>query len=164
AARPRGGTALRFEVTIAPGLVKTPQNGRLYVLMGIREDPEPREFFGEAGMGAPPMLGRDVNGLAPGMPAVVDGTAASFPIAGLSKLPARQYFVQAAFASNPDLRIIDAPGNLYSEVQPVYLDPAHGGTVAIQLTGQEGPEHPPADSEYVKYVRLRSELLSRFHG
>ena len=51
------------------------------------------------------LLGADVNGFAPGVVGVVDGSSEIFPIESLAKLPAGEYFVQAVFDWNPDLRM-----------------------------------------------------------
>jgi hypothetical protein len=163
AADPPAATGLRFEVTVGPGLVDAPRAGRLLVVLGKKKSPEPRASIGETGMNVPPLLGRDVKGLAPGVTATVDQAAATFPIANLGALPAGDYFVQAVLDANPDFKLPDAPGNLYSEPVAAKLDPARGGTVKLTLTRQVPPEQRPAETEYVQSVVLRSELLSRFH-
>jgi hypothetical protein len=95
---------------------------------------------------------------------VLDGSSAIFPIAHLSKLPKGEYQVQAVFDHNRDLRLPDAPGNLYSDPKTVTLDPAVGGVVRLELTKQLPADELPADTTLVKFIKLRSELLSKFHG
>jgi hypothetical protein len=155
---------LRFEVTVAPGLVDGPRDGRLLIVLGQRKSPEPRSSIGETGMHVPPLLGRDVKALGPGVTATVDQTAPIFPIANLGALPPGDYFVQAVLDGNPNFKRPDAPGNLYSEPVAAKLGPARGGTVKLVLTRRVPPDQPPAETEQVKYVKIRSELLSRFHG
>ncbi len=157
-------TSLKFEVTVAPGLISTPQNGRLLVFVSARSQPEPRLTEGETGMDAPPVFARDVNNFAPGKTGVIDEKSAAFPVASLADLPAGDYFAQAVFDSNIDLKSINAPGNLYSAVQKVHVDPSRGGTIKIELTQKVPPEQLPPDSEYVKYIKIQSDLLSKFHG
>jgi hypothetical protein len=159
-----GTTKLRFEVTVAKDLLADPTDGRLLVVVGRRERPEPRRGIGQTGMEAPPLLGKDVNGFAPGVTGVVDQSAAIFPIAQLARLPAGEYFVQAVFDVSRDLKLPDAPGNLYSDARKVTLDPARGVAVKLELTHKVPPEELPADTETVKYVKIRSDLLSKFHG
>jgi hypothetical protein len=153
---------LRFEITVAQGLSPDAPNGRLFILLGRRQSPEPRMSAGDTGLDANPIFARDVNGFAPGA-AVIDDRAASFPLENLSRLPSGEYFLQALFDTNIDLKSINSPGNLYSRVQKLHLDPARGGTVKIELTEKIPPEELPADTELVKYVRIQSELLTRFH-
>jgi len=157
-------TGLRFEVTAARGLLNAPRDGRLLIVLGRTRDAEPREGIGVTGLGANPLLGIDVKGLAPGVTAVVDQNAIAFPLPNLARLPAGPYQVQAVFDYNPDLRLPDAPGNLYSESQEVVLDPARDKTVKLELTSKVPAEELPRDTDHVRYVKLRSELLTRFHG
>jgi hypothetical protein len=113
-------------------------------------------------MTAPPVLGTD---LEPGAAvAVIDERSEIFPIASLANLRAGDYFVQAVLHSNRDLNLVSAPGNLYSRVQRVHLDPADGGTVPLALTQRIANEELPGDSEYVKYLKFPSRRLSQFHG
>jgi S-formylglutathione hydrolase FrmB len=112
----------------------------------------------------PPVLGADVDGFAPGVVGVVDAASEIFPIENLGKLPAGEYQVQAVFDWNPDLRLPSAPGNLYSKPRTVAIDPAKGGVVKLELTEQVPAEKLPADTEFVKYLKFESKLLSQFHG
>ncbi len=157
-------TALRFEVSVSEGLVATPQTGRLLVILSRKEKPEPRTLLGNAGLDAPFVLGRDVDGLAPGGVSVLDEKVITFPITNLSELPAGDYFAQALLSSNPDLRSPGAPGNLYSEVQALHVAPIAGRSVRLKLSHQIPAEQLPVETEYVKFVKIQSPLLSKFYG
>ena len=162
--RPSTSTGLRFEVTLAPRLANAPRDGRLLVVLSKSERPEPRLTIGNTGMKTPPVLGTDVNGLAPGMVSVVDDKAEIFPIEHLSQLPRGEYYVQALLDSSYELNLRNAPGNLFSKPEKVSIDPAHAETVKLELSQQVPEEKLPADSEYVKYIKFPSPLLTRFHG
>ena len=56
------------------------------------------------------------------------------------------------------------PGNLYSEPQRVRLDPNSGDTIRISLDKEIAALPYPADTKYLKYVRIESRLLSEFWG
>src|SRR4029078_12264305 len=71
---------------------------------------------------------------------------------------------QALFDSNIDLKSVNSPGNLYSAVQKARLDPASGATVKLELTSKLPAEQLPAETDYVKYVKIQSDLLTKFHG
>ena len=161
---PRQVSPLRFEVTVSPELLSGPTNGRLFVVMSRSEHPEPRTTIGETGLDQPRVAARDLTDFAAGKVVVIDGAAATFPIEDLSRLEPGNYYVQALFDSNIDLRSVNAPGNLYSTVQRVALDPAASGAVKLVLTQKVPPESLPAGTEYVKFVKLESKLLTRFHG
>src|SRR5262249_4792352 len=144
-------------------LLSTPTEGRLVVVLGKRANPEPRRTIGTHGMAAPPVLGADAK-LGPGGTAVLDGKSVLFPLGRLADVPAGDYRVQALFIHNRDLPFPNAPGNLHSDPTPVRLDPAKGGTVKLELNHAIAEEKPPADTDHVKYLKFRSERLSKFHG
>lgn len=158
---------IRFEVSVPANLPAEKRDGRLFVAIGTRGMREPRMLLGDAEnftAFSPPVLGRDANAFGPGSVAVVDGSAATFPAGNFARLPAGEYVVQAVFHANRDLNRPDAPGNLYSTPVRVALDQARAGTLKLELTNVIPPDEVPRDTDYVKYVKLRSELLSRFHG
>lgn len=166
--------ALRFEVRISqspaapasrPEQPDTqPRSGRLFVILGKPATGDPRLSIGETGTNAPPILGRDVVNLAPGAAAVLDDRSAIFPIAGLSRLRPGTYAIQALFHRNRDLNLVNAPGDQYSPVTTVRLDPAAGGTINLELSRQVSAETLPPDQDLVKYVKISSPLLSAFHN
>lgn len=156
-------SALRFEVTVAHGLISSPQQGRLLVVMSSKSAPEPRLTIGQTGLDASPILARDIGNFAPGVIGTIDETCAAFPLDSLAHLPAGDYFVQALFDSNIDLKSLNAPGNLYSPPRKIHLDPARGEAVRIELTEKLPPEQMPPETDFVKYVKIQSELLSKFH-
>jgi hypothetical protein len=156
--------ALRFEVAIAKRLTTKPSEGRLLILIGHKKDPEPRFSIDPGDVKSPAVLGRDVKKGAAGAAIVVDADAEPFPFERLSQLPKGDYFVQAVLQVNRDFSGIDAPGNLYSDPKEAALDPAQGGVIPIELTHESAPEEAPDETEYVKYVRVHSKLLSEFRG
>jgi S-formylglutathione hydrolase FrmB len=158
-------TSLRFETTIARGLISTAQNGRLFVFLNRNSEPEPRLSDDDVGLDAPPILAKDVVNFAPVSTKVsIDKSSIAYPIKSLADLPAGEYYVQAVFDTNNDLRSPNAPGNLYSTVRKIKLDPKRGGTIKLELTNVVPPEQLPAETEFVKFVKIQSPLLSKFHG
>lgn len=157
-------SALRFEVTVAQGLIASPQDGRLFVVISRRNPPEPRLTIGQTGMDASPMFAVDVKAFRPGVATTIDTKCAAFPIDNLSSLPAGDYFAQALFDTNIDLKSVNAPGNFYSKPVKVHLDPARPAPVRIELSERVPAEQLPEDTQYVKYVKIKSDLLSKFHG
>jgi hypothetical protein len=110
------------------------------------------------------VLGGDVDDLAPGGSAVLDGQSAIYPMGSLSELKPGRYAVQALLHTNPDLNFPNAPGDLYSPVVNVELDATATSNVRLELTKAVPAETLPADSEFIKYLKIRSRLLSDFHG
>ncbi len=163
--------ALRFEVRLVggsggPGPRGWPRAGRLLVAMAPQGtlSQEPRLAVGQTEPDAPTVLGRDVDGLEPGSAAVLDARSAIFPLDSLSQLRPGTYEVQALLHTNPDLNTPNAPGDLYSPVRTVRLDPAAGGPVELELSQTVPEETLPPDSDLVKHIKIRSRVLSEFHG
>ena len=155
-----------FEITVDQSLSAQPP-GRLLVVL-VPSDTvsrvEPRRFVGVAGRGAVPVFSVDAVGLVPRARIIIDETSESFPLESLSDLPAGEYWVQALVITNADLRRPDAPGNIYSEPLLVSLNPSEGPPVHLSLTRLVPDEELPADEEYLRFVKIYSKLLSRFHG
>jgi hypothetical protein len=163
--------ALRFEVRFGAaaigareGLVPWPRGGRLMVVLAPPGTREPRLAIGQTGLDAPPVLGRDVDGLEPGAVATLDGRSALFPLERLDRLKPGARAVQAVLHRNLDLNHPNAPGDLYGPVRTGRLDPAAGGVIELELTRALPEEALPADTELVKHIKIRSRLLSEFHG
>ncbi len=162
---PAQTTALKFETTIARGLISAPQKGRLFVFINSKSETEPRFVDGDVSLDAPPILAKDVENFKAGeTKIVVDNSAISYPIKNLTELPTGDYYVQALFDTNNDLRSLNAPGNLYSEVQKVNLDVKNGGTIKLELSKIVPPEKLPDDTEFVKFIKMQSPMLTKFHG
>jgi hypothetical protein len=171
---PADSGTLRFEVRVgrvpdvaAGGLEQAhsqPRTGRLLVILGKPGAGEPRLAIGETGKNASPILGGDAVDLMPGAVAALDDSSAIFPINNLNRLRPATYDVQALLHTNPDLNVVNAPGDLYSPVTPVRLDPAKGGTLILELSRAVPEEALPPDQELIKYIKIRSRILSDFHG
>lgn len=159
-----GRGKLAFEVRVGQGLLPKPTDGRVMLAIGRPGTREPRRLLGQAESNAAAMLGADGYHLTAGSTVTLDERSLIFPIAHLFKLAPGNYVVQAVFAHNRDLCLPDAPGNLFSEPVALYLDPASSGTIPIELTRVVPEERLPTDTAEIKYLRLRSERLSKFHG
>ena len=161
----QGESGLRFVVTLDPSLPAQPP-GRLLVVMvpAGRPATEPRFLIGRAGSRAVPTLGVDAPPLEPGDRVTVGASAAAFPLETLRDLPAGEYRVQAVLATNPDIRRTGAPGNLYGDVRRIELGPERPTAVQLRLTRRIPDERLPDDTGLLRFVRIRSERLSAFHG
>jgi S-formylglutathione hydrolase FrmB len=156
--------ALSFGVTVKNGLAASAKDGRLFIVLAKTANPEPRLTLDRTGLDAPQVLARDLKGFAPGAVAVADASAFAFPITNLAGLPPGDYFAQALFDSNADLRLPDAPGNLYSLPKKIHFDPALGGDWKLELTKQVPAEQLPAETAQIKFLKLQSKLLSDFYS
>jgi len=169
----------RFEVSFPSSLRKEPVTGRLIVIISHKESPEPRLTISPYGS---PILGVDVEQLPPGKAAVIDENALGYPFSSLKEIPEGDYYVQAVMNIYTECRRSDghtiwvhldesqglpfnlSPGNLYSDVQKIYLAPDAGTVVELELSKIIPPATVPADTEWLKHVRIQSKLLTKFWG
>src|SRR5258707_130612 len=161
---PSASAPIRFEISAEPGLTAGPKDGRLFVILSRTNNPEPRFTLGRHGIGGPLAFARDLHGLASGAIATIDEHAFKFPSTDSAFVVSSDYFVQALFDCNTDMRSPNAPGNLFSVPQRIHLNGTPAETVALELSEQISLEQLAAEPEDVKFVRLQSKLLSRFHG
>jgi len=145
----------RFEIGIAEWLSPAPQDGRLFVVLNPTNSPEPRHTLGRTGADAPWVLAKDIKALKPGDLARLDERAFAFP---KTNPPPGEYYVQALFDCSNDIRSLTISGNLYSLPQKL-----HPGTNRIELTQRIPDEQLPEPAPLVRFVNLRSKLLSKFH-
>ena len=176
---PAPPSSLRFQISFPASAHAEPITGRVFVVVSNRETPEPRSqvgFWGDAS----PLFGADVDQLKPGETAVIDGSTLGYPPARLADIPAGDYYVQALMNIYTQCHRADghtiwvhldhwegqqfnrSPGNLYSEVQKVHLDPAAGYDVRLSLTKVIPPVEIPKDTEWVKHIKIQSNLLTKF--
>lgn len=166
----------RFEVTVPTVAHQGPLTGRLIVILSRNEKPEPRLTLSPRGTA---VFGTDLNQLAPDHAAIVDDSALGYPIS-LSALPAGDYYAQAVVNVYEQVHRADghtiwvhmndgsvdfftiAPGNLYSDVQRVHI--GDGGTAHLAVTHVIPAEPRPADTEWLRHVRIQSQLLTTFWG
>jgi hypothetical protein len=175
------GAGLRFAVSFPVERSKAPLDGRLLLLISSDGNAEPR-FQISDGPATQLVFGIDVDGLAPGAEAIVDGSAFGYPLQSLSGLPRGEYYVQALLHRYETFHRSDghvvklpmdrgegqhwntAPGNLLSVPRRMSLDPAKGDTIRIVLDREIPPIAPPKDTKYVRHEKMRSELLTKFWG
>jgi len=181
--QPAGEPTMTVEVTFPESVSADALDGRLILVLSQREDGEPRRHVTD-GTAAQPVFGIDVEGWEPSQVAVFTDTVFGFPVSRLGALPEGTYRAQALLNRYETFTRSDGhtvklppdqgegqqwaskPGNLYSAVSEFTVGPS--GTNRLSLTlDQVIPDLPdPAtlETEWVKFVRIRSELLSEFWG
>ncbi|MFA7228232.1 MAG: hypothetical protein WC061_04290, partial [Melioribacteraceae bacterium] len=122
------------------------------------------------------------NGMTRNMSVLIDNSVFGYPLKSLNALPSGEYYIQALLHKYETFNLSNgrtvklpmdrgegqhwniAPGNLYSTPQKIYIDPSKNEIVKIVLDKIIPPLPDPEESRYVKHIRIKSELLSKFWG
>lgn len=184
---------ISFEVTLSDEVAEEALDGRLVVIITQNSAREPRLQVSVTGV---PIWGITMDLWNPGDTVLMadgDPEIYGFPLEQFSDIPAGTYFVQAFFtvyttferADGHVLKLAEPggsggiqrnftdPGNIYSAVQEVYLDPESPETIKLVLDNIIKPDYASdeivqqgvyEDSELVKFVTIQSELVSEFWG
>lgn len=157
-------TELRFEVGVDRQLSGSGLNGRLFVVLAEPSEENPRLQIGETGLDRPVVAATDVRDFNAGGTVRLDDRSAVFPLNRLTEVRPGQYAVQALLDTNIDLKSVNAPGNLYTNVEKVTIAAGANPPIRLVLNAKVPDEALPSDEAFIKFIKLRSELLSRFHG
>jgi hypothetical protein len=169
----------RFEIVIPAALRSEALTGRAYVMISRTNDREPRFQIGRTGV---PFYGHDFVQLRPGAPVAIDRRDLGHQVDSIDEIPAGDYYVQAMVNVYSEFRRADghvlwmhddqwegqnwrtSPGNMYSAVQRVHLDPRQGYRVRLPMSGVNPPVVIPPDNEFVKRFKIQSPTLTKFWG
>lgn len=172
---------LAFQISFPRSTHPQPITGRVFVIVTREKQPEPRIQAGFWGDTAP-LFGADVAQLKPGEAAIIDSETLGYPTVSLRDIPAGDYHVQALMNVYTEFHRSDghviwahmdqwegqqfnlSPGNLYSEIQDLHLDPQAGYKVKLSLTKVIPPIDLPPDTSWVKHIKIQSTLLTKFWG
>lgn len=177
-------TAAIFAVTLDAARSSTPLDGRLLLLLSTDPSKEPRFQIDDTPK-TQIAFGLDAENWKPGETRTLDATSIGFfgyPHRNLTDLKPGEYIVQAVLDRYETFHRADgnvlklptdrgegrqwnrAPGNLFSKPSKVRIGPAAPRRVALKLTEEIPPIPPPADTPYVKHIRIQSDRLSKFWG
>jgi hypothetical protein len=157
---------LRFVVSFPDSARRGPLTGRVLLFLSNRSTTEPRriDYFN-----LPAVYALQVTNLFPGdlVTFLPDKFRSSLALAypeAMDRLPAGTYYAQAVFDQDQTRADYNAgPDNLYSTVVRCELSGKNGKSYEL-IADQVIRETPPLDTDWVKFVEVRSRLLSEFHG
>jgi hypothetical protein len=176
---PANGNGPKFQITFPRDRSAQPLDGRLLLLLSTDPSEEPRMQI-DISPNTQMVFGIDVDGLAPDKVAVVDENAFGYPIRSLRDVKPGEYYVQAVLHRYETFHRSDghtlklpmdrgegqhwniAPGNLYSKPQKITLGP--NTSFSIAMDQEIPPIPPPADTKYIRHVKIQSDLLTKFWG
>ena len=173
------GSSTSFAISFTDSASSSTLDGRLLLIVSKDDDREPR-FQVRPGVDAVQIFGLNVDGMAPGENIVFDDAVFGYPHDSLADVPPGEYFVQALLHKYDTFNLSNgktvklpmdqgegqqwesSPGNIYSEARMMQVEP--GAPIRIVMEEVIEPIVPPEDTDWIKHVRIKSELLSEFWG
>ncbi|ULQ51372.1 hypothetical protein [Flavihumibacter fluvii] len=171
--------AQNIRVNISAAKAQQVYDGRLLLLVAKNNNTEPR-FQISDGPATQLVFGMDVDNWKKGTPLQMDPQSFGYPIRQISEIPEGDYYVQALLHVYETFKRKDgstvklpmdrgegqhwniAPGNLYSK--PVKLHISKNLKTTFQLDQVIAPIPEPADTRYIKHIKIQSKLLTEFWG
>jgi hypothetical protein len=158
-----------------------PLDGRLLLLLSNNNRQEPR-FQISDNANTQLVFGLDVDNWPAGESRRFTVREFGYPIQSLQQVPPGDYYVQALLHRYETFHRKDghvvklpmdrgegqqwnlAPGNLYSKPVKLHIDHRLKNIIRIALTEVIPPIKEPADTKYVKHIKIQSKLLTEFWG
>ena len=165
---------LKFEIRFPAGAHKEAVTGRAYVILSRKQDPEPRFQLHFLGC---PFWGKNVYALRPGDGTLIDEDDFGYPLESIAEIPPGEYYVQGFINIYTQFERSDghtlwlhndqwegqaferSPGNLYSDVQKVYVDPAMPTIIRLACKNVIPPVKIPPDTKWIKRIKFKSKIL-----
>ena len=170
-----------FKISYDTALATEGLDGRLLLMITKDTLKEPRfqiNDTNETGI----LIGKNVQQWTSDQEEFFTSSTLAYPIENLNELESGEYFVQALLhkydtftLSNGHTILLPmdqgegqhwntSPKNLYSKPVKIKFNSQNQEPIKIQLTEEIPPIESVVDSEYVKHVKIKSELLSEFWG
>ncbi|MFC2170326.1 hypothetical protein ACFLRM_07210, partial [Acidobacteriota bacterium] len=170
-------TGTTFAISFSQSVSNEPLSGRVLLLLSRTEQFETGRYTNGT-----PMFGITVDDLKPDDPVIIDETAKGDPVRSVRDIPAGEYFVKAYLHVYTTFHRSDghtvklpmdqgegqqwqySPGNLFSETKKIRFDPRTNATISVVMDQIIPPLPEPKDTEWIKNLKIRSELVSEFWG
>lgn len=168
-----------ISVSIASELQEDVKDGRLLLIFSTNHDAEPR-FGISDNVRTNQVFGMDFENYQSGESINFDTESFGYPIESLSEIPEGEYTVQAFIQKHETFVRSDghtvklpmdqgegrqwarAPKNIYSTPKKINWN----GNSSLELVIDQiiPPVSEPEDTEYIKHIKIKSDLLSEFWG
>jgi hypothetical protein len=169
----------RVEISFPRSVHGDAVTGMVYVAISRDSNRSPIQ---EADVTGVPLFSKYVEGLQPGAAATLTAGDRGHPVASLRDIPAGDYWMQpfvnvyTRFARADGHTVwmhMDqwegqdwkrSPGNLFGEPVKVHWDPASSEPIRLTADKEIPPIEVPADTDYVKHIKLQSAILTKWWG
>ena len=170
----------KFEISFTSEARSESVTGRVYLIISRNKEKEPR--FQTRRSLSPPFFGVDVENLNPEEGAIIDKEVLGFPLKGIENIPPGDYYIQGFVNIYTKFERSDgytvwlhndqwegqhwnrSPGNIYSDVEKVHIDPSKSKPIKISCNNVIPPIEVPEDTQWVKRIKFQSKILSEFWG
>jgi hypothetical protein len=168
-----------FKISFPSALSDQPLTGRMFLVVSRTNNTDLRLQVGRYGT---QFFGVDFENLRPGQEVVVDGTTLGYPMNSLKEIPPGEYYIQAVLNKYTEFKRSDghtlwmhmdqwegqdwrrSPGNLYSTIVKVHINETGSESIQLQTDKIIPPIDVPPDTKWVKHIKIKSALLSKFWG
>ena len=168
-----------FEISFTKEARSKPITGRVYAIISKSNEKELRFQTGYTGV---PIWSKFVFELKPGESAIISTDDFGYPIESIKDIPPGEYYIQGFVNKYTEFKRSDghtlwlhndqwegqrwnkSPGNIYSDVNKVYIDPQSQKSIKVKCTNVIPPVEIPKDTKWVKRFKFKSKILSEFWG
>jgi enterochelin esterase-like enzyme len=170
---------VKFEIDYSDKFQENGFDGRVLLMISNNKYSEPR-FQINDNHNTQMIFGVDINSWNSSEKIIIDSEAFSYPIESINNIKEGEYYVQALLHKYETFNLSTgytvqlpmdqgegqkwniSPKNLYSTPKKVKINKS--GTINITLENEIPPIEPAKDTEYIKHIKIKSEMLSKFWG
>ena len=168
-----------FEIDYSNGFQNEGFDGRLLLMISDNNNAEPRFQINDS-HNTQMIFGIDVESWNANEKIAIDADAIGYPIKSINEIEEGEYYVQAFLHKYETFNLSTgytvklpmdqgegqkwniSPKNLYSTPKKININKS--STISITLDNEIPPIEPAKDSEFIKHVRIKSDMLSKFWG
>ena len=170
---------VKFEIDYSDKFQENGFDGRVLLMISNNNYSEPR-FQINDNHNTQMIFGVDVNSWNSNEKIIIDAEAFGYPIESINDIKEGEYYVQALLHKYETFNLSTgytvklpmdqgegqkwniSPKNLYSTPKKIKIKKSK--TINITLENEISPIEPAKDTEYIKHIKIKSEMLSKFWG
>ncbi|NQZ77010.1 MAG: hypothetical protein HRT61_13045 [Ekhidna sp.] len=174
-------SSITFDVSFPDELSSEARDGRLLLLLSTDDSKEPR-FLINDGPSTQLVFGQNVEGMSPGIGVQFSSEHFGYPVEDLNNIKPGEYYVQALLHTYETFNLSTghtvklpmdngegqqwnrSPGNLYSTPIKVNIEKGKSANFSVEMDQIIPPIEEPEDTEWIKHIKMKSDLLSEFWG
>ena len=174
-----GDNKIKFEIDYSNEFQVDGFDGRVLLMISNNNNAEPR-FQINDNHNTQMIFGIDVDSWNANEKIIIDAEAFGYPIKSINDIEEGEYYVQALLHKYETFNLSTgytvklpkdqgegqkwniSPKNLYSTPKKIKIKKSQ--TIHITLDNEIPPIEPAKDTEYIKHVKIKSEMLSKFWG